>query len=394
MKILPINRYENKPVFKGYVVEDHNCGNTTYPQTNLYALERSGKRYDKTLGSYHPNPTYKIYYADPLEKITDKHRELYDYIAYDDEPRFPDINTEVSKSYFTEPYPYTQYKIEQYAKQMDEYKAYFYRMEMADRKHAGDYYNNLMHGINPEDSKEKLDYYNARINDAKYNQETVGNSLNIMNEAKEPINKKNDLGSKVYYLARDIERTKLEIPKADKEIKQRIKLESILDNEIKSLQERQTTYSNLLKLLLATQEETQEGLEFTKLAAEYNDRNLPYNESNKNLSKPIAVDSYLNAHQRLDIAGKDEMEEIDAIESKLSKVVLNLEKFTAQQQENKNILSDIKQYRKNLPLIIENLEKEFKQKTAEFEKAKADLIPLFDKLKNYFQSRGLKQIRY
>ena len=53
----------------------------------------------------------------------------------------------------------------------------------------------------------------------------------------------------------------------------------------------------------------------------------------------------------------------------------------------------ISDYIKALPKLIAERNNDLVKNTQEFEKVKADLIPYFDKLKNYFYSRGLKTIR-
>ena len=68
------------------------------------------------------NKTSQAYFADPLEPISDAIKEKADYIVYDNEPAYPEIN-EVSKNYFG-----TQRK--NYRDDFEEVRQYYYRREM------------------------------------------------------------------------------------------------------------------------------------------------------------------------------------------------------------------------------------------------------------------------
>ena len=61
--------------------------------------------------------------------------------------------------------------------------------------------------------------------------------------------------------------------------------------------------------------------------------------------------------------------------------------------ENKALIKKISDYANELPEIISKQKAKVEFYTKQFEQAKADIIPYFDKLKNYFNSRGIKVIR-
>lgn len=396
MQVLPVNRYAIRAVFKGHVVEDHSLHG--YPETHLNAAKNTNKRYEKTLGTFHTDAKNKIYYADPLEKIDDALREKVDYIFYDDEPRFPLINEEVSKAYFFEPEPFGAKYLRDYKQEMEKYKQYFYRMEMADSKHAGHYYNKLMNNTDVCDSKEKLDYYSARIADAKYNQETAGICMNIMDEANGKIDYKNDLVKDIRNLDYQIKGRYNDITDTDKEIENRTRLNSILEKRLENLKSRLNSYNDMVKNLDAAQQDIEVGLDFTKEIADTHKKTLPhvveYNAYKEFLTLPMAEDGYRIANQSLNIDKTNEKKEISFINSQLKFIKSSIEKYTAQYDENKAILKKASDYKMDLPKVIAQMESELKQKTAEFEKVKAELIPYFDKLKNYFYSRGLRQVKY
>ncbi len=122
MQVFPIksiNNSNNKQTsFKGVFANYYSLGSL---QNNDYWHKNSSL--DKTLGSYHANPTYKAYYADPMENVPDYIKEQVDYIVYDNEPKYPDVNEEVSRNYFG-----TQRK--NYKEDFEEIRKYYYRREM------------------------------------------------------------------------------------------------------------------------------------------------------------------------------------------------------------------------------------------------------------------------
>ena len=136
MRISPIKSFTNptNKSFKGYTVHDKTPYQFCEPETHRRAAMETGRPMEKTLGSFHSNITGDVYYADPLEKVSDEIRERVDYVVYDNEPPFPDIEREVSKNYF-EPMPFGS-GVEG---KFDDFREYFYRLEMADSKTVGEY---------------------------------------------------------------------------------------------------------------------------------------------------------------------------------------------------------------------------------------------------------------
>ena len=117
MKISPISSTLSKPNFKGQFAYNYN--ESTLKNNKLWQKNSS---VEQTLGAYHVNKTSQAYFADPMEPISDAIKERADYIVYDNEPAYPEID-EVSKNYFgTQRVDYNE-----------DYKAirnYYYRREM------------------------------------------------------------------------------------------------------------------------------------------------------------------------------------------------------------------------------------------------------------------------
>ena len=93
MKISPISSTLSKPNFKGQFAYNYN--ESTLKNNKLWQKNSS---VEQTLGAYHVNKTSQAYFADPMEPISDAIKEKVDYVVYDNEPAYPEID-EVSKNY-------------------------------------------------------------------------------------------------------------------------------------------------------------------------------------------------------------------------------------------------------------------------------------------------------
>ena len=88
-----------------------------------------------------------------------------------------------------------------------------------------------------------------------------------------------------------------------------------------------------------------------------------------------------------------EASEKNVIIENIEKLTKSISEFTERTEKNQAYIKKISDYIKALPQIIADKNKDLANHNQQFEKVKADLIPYFDKLKNYFYSRGLRTIR-
>ena len=125
MKISPIRSYstnsgnnEEKTNFKGRM--EIYYGGRPYLQAHKYFHPNSS--IEENIGKYHSAKTGKVYFADPMEPVSESIKNEADYIVYDNEPAYPDVNEEVSKNYFGTD------RIN-YRNQYENIRDYFYRRE-------------------------------------------------------------------------------------------------------------------------------------------------------------------------------------------------------------------------------------------------------------------------
>lgn len=129
MKVSPIKtvttnqeNQQNKVAFKGkteiYYGNKQHFINGFAHSPNWH----SNSTVEQTLDSYHADRKGKIYFADPMEPISDAKKMEVDFVIYDNEPAYPDVNEEISKNYFgTERV--------NYRKNFENIRDYFYRRE-------------------------------------------------------------------------------------------------------------------------------------------------------------------------------------------------------------------------------------------------------------------------
>jgi len=230
MKVSPVRSLitnsgngEEKASFKGRTVQ--------YIAERPYIQAMGGyypnSSIERTLEKYHNNKTGKIYFADPMEPINDDLRKQVDYVVYDNEPAYPDVNEEVSKNYFgTERVNHrTQY---------ERIRDYFYRREQAgwaDKAEAQ---------YQQWQAAECIRLYD-KAGDLRYQKETLENEVRVAN-------------NKIAQTENSLDLTKSLIAEKEVQIKN-------LTAELPDLEAKQAAYNNLKTELdkdngLSTKEET------------------------------------------------------------------------------------------------------------------------------------------
>ena len=390
MKVTPISRSTS---FKGIMTDYQIIKGAGDLRNNSHWHNNASV--ENTVGAFHQNYTGKVYFADPLEPVSDRIKETADYIVHDREPRFPDMDREVSKLYF---FPQNRSnKEKELASDINKYREYFYRLEMADSKTVGEYERQAWYNNDPAKAREKADYFKAHVNDAKYNQETSAACLGILEESKPMRDKKDAIYSEIEALEELIKKREADLPKSKTELAQRKALEGVIADRLAALDVKERLYSGLEENLKTSSKTNSAGVKITAQALEYNDRHHSYADRGavfkEFLAKPVSTEAYASVNKALTNAELIEKEEAAKVKSGLKAIRETKEFYTQEAGKNKDYIKKIEQYVKELPGIIDKLERDLALKKHDFEKIKADLIPHFDKLKNYFYSRGLRNIR-
>ena len=294
---------------------------------------------EKTLDTFHSKPTGAVYYADPLESISDKLREQVDYVVYDNEPEYPKVNGEVSENYFGT-------KRINYGKKYGEIRDYYYRLEMADAREAEKYKRNILAGIDVENSKEKMDYYNDRIAKSKYQQWQAAECINIYEKGNSLRAKKESLEDSIRYFENEIQRNEEELPKKKAALKEASE-KSAEEQAVYDLLELKRKYVN-------------KAVALNKRLAEKNPA-----------SQAVYQEELENINNMLYALKNDEGKQRVAILS-LKEKIENCKKFIS-----------------SFPRRIATLRKKIKANETQIEEVKAKLIPIFDELKNFYAKQKI-----
>ena len=350
MKILPINN--NQQLFKGYskyiYLGNNDRKSLLFDYHRLYFDDEKSlsevihnskipipePSVQKTLGSFHAKEQGTVYFADPYEVVGEDIKSLHDYIVYDCEPSYPDVNKEVSRNYFG-----TEHK--NYGEEFQDIHDYYKRAEIADWKTLNEIKNDPEM---PFDKKrEKVGYYEHRIDVSKYQEYQAVKCKEIYCEGDSLRNEKEWLEYKNETLEKDINDIKARVENNKTEIANEEKLNIERRRYIETLNERVKKYEDLKA---------------------YTD---------------ACIDTAADEKQQLEELLSKRNQEYNQLVTLLAESEIKIKKLI---KENKEA-----------PDIIKGLRDNITKNSDMIEKIKGKLIPLFDKLKEYYITQGIKVIK-
>ncbi len=199
-------------------VEEYLIRNSSsfYPNSSIENIKNNHRDYE----------THRAYFADPEEVIDDAKRRDFDFIVYDNRPKYPRLE-ELKKNYFfdnaffdkkihgywwTSEYEYAT----NYGEYFDTIREYYERLEAADVK---EYFNQKhIAKVKNINNDEKIGYYGARLEQSRHQQKLAEEARNIFNESAHLFMEKDDAKKKVKfykdeirYIPQDIENTQKSI---------------------------------------------------------------------------------------------------------------------------------------------------------------------------------------
>lgn len=207
MRILPIFN-SNKSLSFGGVKVNYSG---TKPYLLSHELYHSNSSSEKTLDVLHSNRTNQIYFADPMESVSLDIKKEVDYVVYDNEPAYPDLDKELKNAYLGD----DKYD---YSRQFENIRDYFNR-----RENAGW----------------------ANKAEAQYQQWQSAECLKLYNQAKDLIRDKNQLLNSCTDTKIRIEQTKGSIELTDSILEKVKNDKKDYDDMIDSLSKKQRLYSEL-----------------------------------------------------------------------------------------------------------------------------------------------------
>ena len=173
----------------------------------------------------------------------------------------------------------------------------------------------------------------------------------------------------------------------------------MLTEKIQKLQDRKANYAKILEQLGKNKTNDTATLNSLDKLAQINsegheeiNRTKTYTYNNF-ISESEASKNFKETKSIFEKNMSKEASEKNVIIENIEKLTKSIGEFTKKAEENQAYIKKISDYIKALPKIIADKNKDLANHNQQFEKVKADLIPYFDKLKNYFYSRGLRTIR-
>ena len=351
MRILPISNNMPKPGFNGKYEKISNSNEIHklpdwHPASSL----------EKTLDAFHANKTNKVYFASPMEPISDNIKEAADYIVYDNEPMYPDID-EIGLNYFN------NLRVD-FNKDFKERKHYFER-----RKFAG--------FASQEEAQREIDKADNCIR--LYDN---GGHLRYVKETAE---------DKIIDLENDNSEIKQGIQTANNELSKQQLFYTDIEKHTKNLEELKKPY----KKILSSGEKSSESETAMYDAAALGTAAITAKLAAKNKYETFLKDAVKTYSNITD--GKDKDFSITNTKEKAQKEYKQLEETTARYNSikdtcNKNIknLQNHIKYLQNK--ILEN-DNQIKEKKSLIEDCKKKLIPIFDELKYFYANNGIKGLK-
>lgn len=370
MKISPIN-FTN---FKGKFLYNY------YGEKGLQngGLWQSNSSYEKTLGSYHTNPTNRTYFADPMEPISDKIKEQADYIVYDNEPSYPDID-DVSRNYFG-----TERK--NYRKDFEDVRQYFYRREM------GGFADKTEAQYRQWQAAECVGLYDKAGN-LRYKKETAEDDIKALKSQK--IDAEKDLAI------------------TEKELIGQEEILKNIETHINNLEKLEKPYEELSSILTASIVNEQNMYGASAIRKEPEPRYI-----NEDYMKELENTAYYNegySECNYDTLPKDSKyqntaltysninsikqsgfrisQTADNVKEQHEKLSETLAYFVGLSTACAATIQEMKSHISNLQNKIANIDNTVKNKKSFIEDCKAKLIPLFDDLKNFYTKHGIKGLK-
>lgn len=241
---MQVSQINGSASFKGRIMDYNTRIGKSDLMNNSYWQKNSSV--EDTLGSFRNSTSGKVYFADPLEKVSDAIKESVDYVVYDNEPSYPDVNEEVSKNYFG-----TLRK--NFKNDFEDVRMYYYRREMggfADKAEAEYQQWQAAECVRLYDKGGALRYQKEAAEDeiAKLKGK-IDTEYGIFNNTKaelsELLNKKGDADNRIYYLSQKNRMYKALQPLTENPLNEDKNEKALVESQIKNIKSDIDKYQKL-----------------------------------------------------------------------------------------------------------------------------------------------------
>lgn len=369
MRILPIKSVTS---FSGRTTDYNlNRGKEDLKRNSFWQKNSS---VEEALGTYHNNKTGKVYFADPMENVSDKIKDSVDYVVYDNEPSYPDVNKEVKENYLGR-------LRKDFKKDFEEIRNYYYRREMG--------------GF-------------ANVDEAKYQQAQAAHCGALYDKAGDLRYKKEKVEDEVSVLEKKNEKITQGILSSENELANVKKLLSGIDTQIGNLKQIHKSYQDIAKTMqegLANEDNMDSAvkdrmMDYVKelhnsfVKVKYPNKNEATQAKEKNAYEKYNVEMRpYNAVKAANDEGYRLFDKQAGVKKEIAKLSKTLGNYQVTKQVAENTILEIQGYIDTLKQESEKIVKNITDKNALISDMKAKLSPLFDELKNYYATQGIRVIK-
>ncbi len=369
MKISPINR----AVFKGWEINFPSQNGEERLKTVAGFYKNSS--IEKTLGSHHSQIRNRVYFASPMEFVPDRIKDRVDFVVYDNEPSYPEIE-DVRKNYL-------ENNRTDYRKQFEEVREYYYRREMGGH---------------------------ADVNEAKYQQWQAAECTRIYDRAGDLRFKKESAEDEIKAFHSEKKSLQAGIASTIKELEAQKEMSQSIQEHIKNLEELEKPFNEIKELsakgvmnenilYAASASRTEKAVNKTLMQKElentayYNEGReaFPY-DSLKYRKFEDTTSTYSSIHNsEMDsykLANKDK-----SAQKQLNNIRKTIANFKTIAEENTKTIADMQNYINELKTKLSGIEYKIESRTDYIKTCKSRLQTMFDELANFYKKQGIKIIK-
>lgn len=369
MKILPIN----KTNFNGRTVSyPSNTGSDGikmmqgfYPDSTI----------EKTLGVSHKVPKGSVYFADPMEFVSNDMKNNVDFVVYDNEPAYPAIE-DIGKNYLDK-------NRTNYREKFERVRDYFYRREMGGH---------------------------ANTNEAKYQQWQAAECIRLYDKAGDLRYKKETTEDELKDIQKEKFSIRAGIANTRRELDAQIQLKRSVELHLKNL--RKILEQGNSDSLFKSRAMTNEKVLYSAASARVND-DLHKRQMQKSLENTAYYNEGIEAYPydkikygkytgtvRVYTSIKEQMEKAYCIGPQIGRTGMHkncinetIKAFEEILAENASLMDEMTSYIGELRGKINAFDEKVTQKESFIESCKEKLAPLFEELKAYYLKQGIKSVK-
>ena len=330
---------------------------------------------EKTLGKDHSFPKNKVYFADPMEKVTQRIKDNVDFVVYDNEPSYPTLD-EVRRNYL-------ENNRTNYRKQFEDIREYYYRRQMGGH---------------------------AKIDEAQYQQWQAAKCTGLYDKAGDMRYKKEKAEDELKNFKSEKSHLQSGIQNTNKELEAQKELKTLIETHVKNLKSMKKPYEDLNKIIeksvknenamylsankrVEDAKRQQEYLEELQNTAYYNEGREAYPYDGLKYGKYGDTTKTYEEVQ----SSMEKYFSIDKADKKLSKQANSLDKTIAKFENILKIsgenISEMQNYVAKLTEESNKIDSKIKSTSNFIEECKSKLEPLFEELAKFYKEQGIKVIK-